>query len=125
MEDINKLTQKIIGLAINVHKNLGPGFVEKIYQRALYLEFKNNNLLFDREKKISIYYHNALLGYEKVDFIIENKIILEVKCVGEINEIHKAQLLSYLKAANLKLGLLINFAKPIIEIKRLINSALR
>lgn len=122
-QNINQVTKQIIGLAIKVHKTLGPGFVEKIYQRALYLEFKRNALQFEREKKISIYYNKALLGYEKVDFVIDNKVIVEVKCVHEINDIHKAQILSYLKAANTEIGLIINFAKPVIEVKRLINSA--
>ncbi len=120
--NLNKLTEKIIGLAIKVHKELGPGFVERIYQRALYLEFKNNHLQFEREKKIPVYYNKALLGYEKVDFLIQGVIIVELKCVSEISDIHKAQVLSYLKAANTPLGLIINFARPTIEIKRLINS---
>lgn len=123
MDKINKLTRQIIGLAINVHKTLGSGFVERIYQRAMYLEFKNNKLKFEREKKIPVYYQKALLGYEKVDFIVNDQVILELKCVGEISEIHKAQLLSYLKVAKAPIGLIINFAKPIIEVKRLINIA--
>ena len=122
MDKINKLTKQIIGLAIKVHKTLGSGFVERIYQRAMYLEFKNNKLSFEREKQIPVFYQKALLGYEKVDFIINDQVILELKCVGEISEIHKAQLLSYLKAAKAPIGLIINFAKPIIEVKRLINS---
>lgn len=116
----NDLTGKIIALAINVHKKLGPGFVEKIYQRALYLDFKKNKFNFEREAKININYGGVNLGYEKVDFIVENKVIVELKAVSEIQDIHKAKMLSYLKASNCKIGLIINFAKQIIEIKRII-----
>jgi len=123
MNKINKLTEQIIGLAIKVHKTLGPGFVERIYQRAMYLELKNSKLRFEREKKISVYYNKALLGYEKTDFIINNQIILELKCVAEISDIHKAQVLSYLKAAQTPVGLILNFARPKLEIKRLIDSS--
>jgi len=114
------LTGRIIQIAINVHKNLGPGFVEKIYQRAMYLDFKTNNLKFEREAKMNIKYKGVSLGYEQVDFIVEGKVIVELKAVSEIQDIHRAQILSYLKASGCKVGLIINFAKPIIEIKRII-----
>lgn len=116
----SELTAKIIKLAIKVHKALGPGFVEKIYQRALYLEFKNNNLDFEREKQIYIHYYKANLGYEKVDFIIENKVIVELKAVEKINDIHLAQMISYLKASGCQIGLILNFAAKRLEIKRVI-----
>ena len=115
------LTDKIIKIAIDIHKTLGPGFVEKIYQRALYLEFKNNKLKFEREKKISVSYKGINLGYEKVDFDLEEKVIVEIKAVSEINEIHIAQLLSYLKTTHHKVGLILNFARPTLEIKRVVN----
>lgn len=116
----SELTAKIIELAIKVHKALGPGFVEKIYQRALYLEFKNNKLDFEREKQIYIHYYKANLGYEKVDFIIENKVIVELKAVEKINDIHLAQMISYLKASGCQIGLILNFAAKRLEIKRVI-----
>lgn len=108
-------------LAIKMHKTLGSGFVEKVYQRAYYLELKNSGLKFEREKKIIIKYNKAVVGYSKVDFDIEDKVLLEFKAVTEIQNMHKAQMISYLKAAGRKIGLIINFAKPIIEIKRIIN----
>lgn len=114
------LTNKVIKLAISVHKKLGPGFTEKVYQRAMYLELKYSGLKFEREKRIDIYYNTANLGYEKVDFIVEGKILLELKAVSEIQEIHRAQVISYLKAANLKIGLILNFAKEKLQIKRVI-----
>lgn len=116
-----ELTDNIIGAAIDVHKALGPGFVEKIYQRALYLELKNRNIGCEREKSIRVYYKNTSLGYQTVDFVIEGKILVELKAVSQLNNIHQAQLLSYLKAANLRVGLLLNFAAPKLEIKRIAN----
>lgn len=116
----SNLTKTIIGVAIDIHKQLGPGFIEKIYQRAMYLEMKRRKIDFEREKKIEIYYNNANLGFEKVDFLIDNKVIVELKSVSDINDIHCAQLISYLKAANKKIGLILNFAKDKLEIKRII-----
>lgn len=115
------LTDKIIKIGIDVHKDLGPGFVEKIYQRALYLELRKSKFRFVREKKLIIYYKKVNLGYETVDFEIEGKVLIEVKAVSEINDIHRAQLLSYLKASGCKVGLILNFARPTLEIKRIIN----
>lgn len=117
----SQLTDRIINLAISVHKTLGPGFVEKIYQRALYLEFKNQKFTFSREKKIIVSYKNVNLGYETVDFDIEGKVLVEIKAVSEISTIHMAQLISYLKAANRSVGLVLNFARPTLEIKRIAN----
>lgn len=118
---LSDLTERIIKVAIDVHKSLGPGFTEKIYQRALYLELKRANLKFSREKKITIMFKKVNLGYDTIDFDVENKVLLELKSVSEINQIHIAQLLSYLKAANRKVGLILNFAKPVLEIKRIAN----
>lgn len=115
------LTDKIIKIAIDIHRSLGPGFVEKIYQRALYLELKKNKFVFKREEKINVIYSGVNLGYEQVDFDIENKVLVEIKTVSEINEIHMAQVISYLKASKRKVGLILNFAKPKLEIKRVIN----
>lgn len=115
------ITDKIIKIAIDIHKTLGPGFVEKIYQRALYLEFKRHKFNFTRERKITVMYNKVNLGYEQVDFDIEKKLLLEIKAVGEISPIHVAQLLSYLKASGYKIGLLLNFARPTLEIKRIAN----
>jgi len=121
IDELNKLTNKIIGIAIDIHRALGPGFVEKIYQRAMYIDLKNNSILFEREKKAAVRFKNALLGYQNLDFIIENELVVEIKAVSKISEIHMAQVLSYLKATNKKLGLILNFANPKIEIKRVAN----
>jgi len=119
-EELNKLSNKIIGLAIEVHKELGPGFVEKIYEEAFAYELKKANLKFKRQFKIQVKYKKVDLGKQRVDFLVEGDIILELKSVSEINNIHKAQLLSYLKSANKSLGLVLNFAKQKLEIKRIV-----
>lgn len=115
------LTDRIIKIAIDVHKSLGPGFVEKIYQRALYLELKNSGIKFTRERKIVVVYKKVNLGYETVDFDVDDKVLVEIKAVSAINEIHMAQTLSYLKSSGREVGLILNFARPTLEIKRLIN----
>ncbi len=115
------LLEQIIRIAISVYKTLGPGFVEKIYQRALYLEFKNYNLKFNRERKITVMYKKVNLGYEQVDFDTEGKILIEVKAVAAINGIYIVQLLSYLKLSDRKVGLISNFAREKLKIKRVVN----
>lgn len=115
------LTGQIIKIAIDIHKNLGPGFVEKIYQRALYLEFKNSKFKFAREKKILVNYKNINIGYETVDFDVEERVLVEVKAVSMINEIHLAQVLSYLKSSGRRVGLILNFARSVLEIKRVVS----
>lgn len=115
------LATKIIGIAIDIHKQLGPGLAEKIYQRALYIELKKSGIKFEREYKIQMYWKDSYIGYQIVDFMIDNKLILELKATGETQDIHKWQLLSYLKASNKRLGLLLNFGSKLLGIKRVIN----
>lgn len=121
-EGINKLTERIIGLAIEVHKNLGPGFIERIYEQALVLELLNNRINFEPQKVIDISYKGTFLGKQQIDLIVENEIIVELKAVNEINNIHIAQLLSYLKAMERRVGLVLNFARETLEIKRVVNN---
>lgn len=115
-----KLASQIIGIAISIHKELGPAYAEKIYQRALYLELKRLHIPFVREKEINVVYKGINLGKQVVDFIVGNCLLLELKKVDEIKDVHKAQLLSYLKATGLHLGLLLNFGSGKLEIKRVI-----
>lgn len=115
-----QITGKIIGVAMKVHRELGPGFVEKIYQRAMYLEMKKNGIVFEREKKISLFYNRALLGYFQADFVVEKEILVELKAVSDVGDLHLAQMISYLKAANKKVGLIFNFAKKSLEFKRIV-----
>jgi len=118
---INNLTESIIGMAMKVHRTLGPGFVEKIYEKALACEFECNNVNYERQFRINVIYEGVDVGEQRVDFIIESEVILELKSVSEIQRIHEAQLLSYLKAANKKVGLILNFANKSLEIKRMVN----
>ena len=114
------LTVKIIGAAINVHKELGPGHPEKIYQRALSEELKKQEIPFNREEKFRVFYNNKDIGYEVMDFCAYDKIAIELKAVREIIDLHSKQLVSYLKGRRLRLGLILNFGKSKIEIKRVI-----
>jgi GxxExxY protein len=121
IESLNKITQKIIGLAIEVHTKLGPGFIEKIYQEALAFEFDKNGLRYEKEKIITIEYKEKVLGEQRLDFLVEDSVILETKAIERIGDIHLAQVLSYLKATDKKLSLILNFANTRLEIKRVIN----
>lgn len=112
------LTKQIIGLAIKIHKQIGPGFREKYYQRAMYLELQKTRLKFKREKKICIPYGKITLGYHIADFIVENKIIIELKSMKELTSVEIGQLTSYLRLTGYKVGLLLNFGQPTLEIKR-------
>lgn len=122
MKEYNDLSEKIIGCAIDVHKNLGPGLLESIYESALCIEFDLNNILYKRQLEIPILYKNHKIGKHRLDLIVDNKIILELKAVDNINPIFEAQLLSYLKISGYKLGLLINFNERLLKdgIKRII-----
>ena len=118
---IDELSNKIIGAAIEVHKTLGPGFIEKLYERALVYEFQKRKIEFTNQRVIHVRYKEIRLSNQRIDFLIEDEIILELKAVSQIDKLHIAQMLSYLKATNKKLGLILNFAKPTLEIKRVIN----
>ncbi len=114
------LTEKIIGAAIRVHKELGPGYPEKIYQRALAEELRKQEIPFNREEKFRVFYDDKDVGYEIMDFCAYDKIAIELKAVREIIDLHSKQLVSYLKGRKLRLGLILNFGKSKLEIKRVI-----
>jgi GxxExxY protein len=116
-----ELSKRIIGAAINVHRELGPGFLESIYEEALKIELPRLGLHYDSQKEIMIKYLSVEVGLHRLDLLIENVIIVELKAVTKLADIHFAQLRSYLKATGLKVGLLLNFAKPTLEIKRVVN----
>lgn len=122
VDDLNKLTKQVIGVAISIHKKLGPGLAEKIYQRVMYLELKRTGIKFERECKIVVKWDRAIVGYHVVDFKINDNLIVEIKATGETQDLHKYQLLSYLKAADKPLGLLLNFGSPTLGIKRVVNN---
>ena len=115
-----ELTQKIIGALYEVHKNLGPGLTEVMYHRAVLYELGLLRLKVDTEKESIVYYKGKKLGSYKMDIVVEDKIVLEIKVVTKLEPIHIAQLLSYLKTTKYKVGLLVNFGKENLEFKRFI-----
>ena len=115
------LTDKIIGCAIEVHKRLGPGFLESIYENALIIELQRQNLRIEQQKEVMIKYDGMEVGRHRLDLIIDNTIVVELKAVKNIEDIHFAIVKSYLKALGKEHGLLINFSKPVLEVKRVIH----
>ncbi len=122
--DINKITHKIIGCAMQVHRTLGNGFQEVIYQRALAIEMKLEGLSFQRELEMPIFYRGEQIGTRRVDFFVEERVMLELKAVEKIEDVHKAQAINYLEAYNIADGLLISFGGLSLEFKRLYNKKL-
>src|SRR5438034_11214930 len=118
----SELTGKIIGCAMQVHKILGNGFQEVIYQRALELEMAKQVINFKREFEMPIYYDHEQIGTRRVDFLIEEKISVELKALIKLEDVHMAQAKNYLEAYNLEIGLHINFGAKSLEFKRLINA---
>jgi len=119
---LNKISEKIIACAIEVHKNLGAGLLEIVYELALCVEFEHNNIQYQRQVTIPILYKGHLIGEHRLDLLVENKVIVEIKSVNKSNPVFEAQLLSYMKITGNKLGLLINFNVPKLKqgIKRMI-----
>jgi GxxExxY protein len=116
------ITEKIIGSAMRVHQRMRNGYQELIYHRCLIIEFKKIALSFLSEIELPIFYDDIEVGKRRVDFLIENKVIVEIKALSELADVHLAQALNYLEAMNLEIGLLINFGAKSLEIKRLINN---
>jgi len=116
------LIGKIIGCAMKVHGTLGSGFQEVIYQRALAIEMQKQYLRFSREMEMTIFYDSIQIGIRRVDFFVENIIMLELKAVIELNDTHLAQAINYLEAYKLPVGLLINFGSRSLTFKRVYNT---
>ena len=113
---------KIIGAVFEVHKRLGVGFIEKVYQEALAIEMKARNIPFEREKRFDIYYRNQRLeAFYVADFVCYDKIIVELKAVSELTDVHKAQVRNYLAITNYDLGILCNFSELYMEPIRVLN----
>jgi GxxExxY protein len=115
------ITQKIIGASMEVHRNLGNGFQEVIYQRALAIEMQFRGLSFSREHEMGIYYKNTQIGTRRVDFFVEEKIMVELKAITALENVHLAQAINYLEAYKMDVVLLINFGRPSLECRRLIG----
>ena len=117
----SKITGEVIGCAMEVHKILGNGFQERIYQKALAIEFRLRGIPFQREFNMPISYKGEHLGTRRVDFLVEEVVSVEIKAVTKMDDAHLNQALNYLEAYNLEIGLLINFGSKSLEFKRLIN----
>jgi GxxExxY protein len=115
------ITARIIGCAQKVHRFLGNGFQEVIYQRALEIEFEKDGLRFEREKEMDIFYEDVLIGNRRVDFLVDKDIMVELKAITKLEAVNVAQLMNYIEAYKVKVGLLINFGSKSLEIKRYIK----
>jgi GxxExxY protein len=120
----DELAHDVIGAAIEVHRHLGPGFLESVYEEALCVELADRRIPFERQKEISLLYKDREIGKHRVDLLVGGSLIVELKTVEALAEIHTAQVISYLKATGLSLGLLINFNVSILKngIKRVVYS---
>ena len=118
----SEITEIIIGCAIKVHNQLGVGFPEHIYQRALEIELRKTILKIYREKEQSVYYDGILIGKRRVDFLVEDKVMVEIKAVNSLDDSHLNQILNYLEAFKLEIGLLLNFGSSKLEFRRITNN---
>jgi GxxExxY protein len=119
-----EITEKIIGCSMQVHRTLGNGFQEVIYQRALQIEMRLAALSFEREKEMDIYYRDEKIGTRRVDFFVEEIVMVELKALILLEDVHLAQAMNYCEAYNMEIGLLINFGGKSLEFKRVHNNKL-
>lgn len=117
----SELTGKLIGCAMEVHKILGNGFQEIIYQRALAIEMRSQSIEFSREHEMEIFYKEENIGTRRVDFFVEGKIMVELKAIIQLVDVHLAQAINYLEAYNMQIGLLINFGSQSLQFKRVMK----
>lgn len=122
MDDLNRLTERIIGCGIEVHRHLGPGLLEAVYEEALCIEFQESGIEYKRQLPFPILYKNRALGEYRLDLLVENAVIVEIKSVERFDPVFEAQVLTYLRVTGKKIGLLINFNSRLMRdgIKRLI-----
>ncbi|CAN5270049.1 GxxExxY protein [soil metagenome] len=119
-----EITQRVIGCAMRVHSTMGNGFQETVYQRALDIEMVHDNLSFEREKTMNLFYRNKPVGDRRVDFFVEGIVLVELKAVIELQDVHYAQAMNYLEAFEKEIGLLVNFGSRSLQFKRLHNNKL-
>lgn len=120
-----EITEKIIAASMQVHKTLGNGFQEVIYQRALEIEMPFHGLTFQREMEMPVYYRQQQIGTRRVDFFVESKIMVELKAIIQLEDVHLAQAMNYLEAYDMEIGLLINFGAKSLQFKRVHNNKLK
>ena len=119
-----EITERVIGCSMQVHTTLGNGFQEVIYQRALALEMNYKGLNFKREKEMEIFYRNESIGTRRVDFFVEECVMVEIKAVIQMEDVHLAQAMNYLEAYKMQIGLLINFGSKSLQFKRVHNNSM-
>ncbi len=117
-ETLGPLTHEVIGAAIDIHRELGPGFPERIYARALHVELRDRKLPYEAEQSVPIRYRSEVVGRHQLDLVVDSKLVVELKAVPVINDLRIAQVLSYLRASRKPLGLILNFSRSRMEIKR-------
>jgi GxxExxY protein len=115
-----ELSYKIIGIAMDVHRELGPGFLEKVYENAMMVLFSEQGIASLQQAPVEVTFHDKIIGDYYADILVEGKIILELKAVSQIAETHKAQIINYLKATRIRLGMLINFGNEKLEYQRFV-----
>ncbi len=118
-----ELSEKIIGCAIQVHRVLGPGFLEKVYEEALLIELRKAAVQVEQQKQLIVFYDQIAIGDHRLDVVVDGRVVLELKACKAIDDVHLAIVRSYLKASRLQVGLILNFAKPTLEIRRVVLSA--
>lgn len=122
LDEFNDLTRAIIGCAMTVHRKLGRGFPEVVYQRSLAIELFKNGFSAEREVDLPIFYENEKVGSRRADFFVERRVLVELKAVDSLIEAHRVQIINYLEAFKIPVGLLINFGSTSLQFKRLLKS---
>ena len=120
-DKLDDLSHRIIGVAIDVHKKLGPGFQEKIYEEALLKEFQKSGIGYEKQKVVRVDYNGVNLGNQRIDLLVDGEIIVEIKACNKIIPLFRDQVISYLKTTDKRLGLILNFGRSRLEIKRVVN----
>jgi GxxExxY protein len=118
--EINRVTERIINCVYRVGNTLGSGFLEKVYENALVIELRQNSLQVTQQHSVNVFYNGSLVGDYVADLLVEDQVIVELKAVKILDEVHSAQCMNYLKASGLKVCLLVNFGKPRVDIKRIV-----
>ena len=120
-DKLDDLNHRIIGVAIDVHKKLGPGFQEKIYEEALLKEFQKSGIGYEKQKVVRVDYNGVNLGNQRIDLLVDGEVIVEIKACNKIIPLFRDQVISYLKTTDKRLGLILNFGRSKLEIKRVVN----
>ena len=121
-EKLDRITERIIGCAQRVCNVLGCGFLEKVYENALAIELRKTRLVADQQREVTVRYDGQVVGQYTADLLVENSVIVELKAVSALDEIHRAQCMNYLKATGLSVCLLIYFGRPKLEVKRIVSN---